>query len=217
MTKEQIILQIAQLHGDISPAQDRVKIEAAIAGALEEYGVNVNITQAQETISRTIAAEDFEIRVPSTNYRIVSCTYIYASGSQTRRRPLVHREKTTFDELTRTRDIDNTSTDAISYYTIVGDKLQVGIGRVLTGGTIEIIYQRKLQDRDIAYIPNGMAIVYGALAIMVPEAYKSERYRTKFVQSFKKDETVDRPVMEHIDCIPLNENIQANISRMDEY
>jgi hypothetical protein len=191
-------------------AQDVDIIDSALLGAIQEYGIHVDVAAAQHTVSKPITASvNYVVR--ETGYtQIKSIVYRYLSESANYLTvPLVG---VTIAEIDRANAGQETiTTDNISMFAVYGDKVLVGPGNVKTGGTLVIRIQDALGLDNIDDVPNPMAIVNGAVANLLPESDEKQAIaRNEFKSSWKTEGAAAQPIQQSYSEVALPANILAD-------
>lgn len=197
-------------------AQHKPEITLAIESAIAEYGVHVDIVQAQATDTITINAGEDTVTQPQDYSKIITVQYEYLSGGNTKRNHLTHRDKTEFDQQNTEYLSDSSQNDNQRFYTLSGNELQIGLGKVKTGGSIIITYQKRLTSAHYTYIPNPIILVDGA------ESYLRDSNdpaglaaKSKFLAALKPQSIAAQEVVERYNQRQLDDEILANQDWMD--
>jgi hypothetical protein len=191
-------------------AQDVDEIDAALLGAIQEYGIHVDVPAAQQTTTKTIAAGINYIarEIGYTQIKSIVYRYVSASGNY----QTVPLTGVTIAELDRANaGLENTVTDNISMFAVYGDKVLVGPGSVQTGGTLVVRNQNTLSLDNIDDVPNLMAIVNGAVANLLPESDEKQAIaRNEFKSSWKTEGAAAQPIQQSYSEVVLPANILAD-------
>jgi hypothetical protein len=193
----------------LTVAQDKDDIDAALLGAIGEYGIHVDVPAAQNTDSKAIASGANYIDAPMGYSKIKSAVYRYTVGSDSMTASLTGCEIAELDRLNQ--GLENYQTDNISAFAVYQGKVYVGPGMVQTGGTIVMRYQTALTLDHIDVVPNPMGPIAGAVANLLPIGdEKGTIARNEFIASWKTEGAAAQPIQQNFSEVRLPDNILAD-------
>jgi hypothetical protein len=189
--------------------QDKEDIDAALLGAIGEYGIHIDVPAAQMTESPTIAADANYVPAPLGYSKIKSVIYRYAVGSTYVTVPLVGCEIAGLDRLNE--GLEGYQSDSLTAFAVYEGKIYVGPGVAFTGGTIIVRYQVNLDLSHIDAVPNPMALVSGAVAnLKTIEDEKGASARKEFIAAWSTEGAAAQPIQQTFSEVRLPDNILAD-------
>ena len=205
MTATEIKKLMAQISG-LNLAQNESLIGAALNSTLEEIGVVIKISNAINSVTKTIAASANYVTGIVEYSQIVSVTYEYTSGGVTFRRVLDPIEPTEYAQINAGMELN--VTDELEHYCPKSGRIYVGPGNSYTGGSLIIEYQRKLAESDIPNLPDGSMVLFGGLSNLLPSD-NPERigYRNMFDSRLRPAITQARPTLEKHSSVSLGDQL----------
>ncbi len=190
-----VVRKILERRTGLNYAQNKEIFNSAIDLAMEEIGNRFLLAKAHKTVSKTIAAEAYQVNAPEEYSQILSVDYNFVSDENNYRRHLTRKEISSFHLANEGKQ--GVTTDRLKFYTITGDEIWVGPGVVFTGGTIKIQYQRRLTVNDINDLPNGKIVIDGAETNLWPSGDPREKEaRARFELGILPAEVAAEPAKE---------------------